>query len=57
MWGADATLYERQASSWAGALGVPYRQVTDAEQERTLTGREITLQNFLKDLQRRGYTS
>ena len=55
--GGDAKLSERQGSSWAGALGVPYRQVTDAEQERTLTGREIALQNFLKDLQRRGYTS
>jgi hypothetical protein len=55
--GGDARLSERQGSSWAGALGVPYRQVTDAEQERTLTGREIALQNFLKDLQRRGYTS
>lgn len=55
--GGDAKLSERQASSWAGALGIPYRQVTEAEQERTLTGREIALQNFLKDLQRRGYTS
>ena len=55
--GGDAKLSERQGSSWAGALGIPYRQVTEAEQERTLTGREIALQNFLKDLQRRGYTS
>ena len=55
--GGDARLSERQGSSWAGALGVPYRAVPEEEQERTLTGREIALQNFLKDLQRRGYTS
>lgn len=55
--GGDAKYTERQGSSWAGALGVPYRAVSAEEQERTLTGREIALQNFLKDLQRRGYTS
>ena len=55
--GGDARLSERQASSWAGVLGLPYRQVSETEQERTLTGREIALQNFLRDLQRRGYTS
>lgn len=53
--GGDARLSERQGSSWAGALGVPYRAVPEEEQQRTLTGREIALQNYLKEMQRRGY--
>lgn len=55
--GGDPRALERQGSSWASALGIPYREVPEADQERTLTGREIALQNFLRDLQRRGYTS
>jgi hypothetical protein len=55
--GGDPKALERQGSSIASALGLPYREVSDADQERALTGREIALQNFLKDLQRRGYTS
>lgn len=55
--GGDPKAMERQGSSIASALGIPYREVSKADQERTLTGREIALQNFLKDLQRRGYMS
>jgi hypothetical protein len=55
--GGDVKALERQGSSWLTSVGIPYRAVSEADQERTLTGREIALQNFLKDLQRRGYTS
>jgi hypothetical protein len=53
--GGQAKYTERQGSSLAGFLGAPVRGVSASEQERTLTGREIALQNFIKDLQRRGY--
>lgn len=53
--GGQARYQERQGSSIAGALGVPYRAISPEEEERTLTGREIQLQNLLKELQKRGY--
>jgi hypothetical protein len=53
--GGQAKYQDRQASSLAGFLGAPVRGVSPAEQESTLTGREIALQNLIKDLQRRGY--
>jgi hypothetical protein len=53
--GGQARYQERQGSSIASALGVPYRAISEEEQERTLTGREIQLQNLLKELQKRGY--
>jgi hypothetical protein len=53
--GGQEKYVERQGSSIAGSLGIPYREVTPEEQERTLTGREIELQNLLRELQKRGY--
>ena len=53
--GGQSKYQDRQGSSWAGWAGVPVRGVTAEEQENTLVGREIALQNLIKDLQRRGY--
>lgn len=53
--GGQAKYTERQGSSWAGFLGAPVRGVSAEEQERTLTGREISLQRLVDELQRRGY--
>jgi hypothetical protein len=53
--GGQARYQERQGSSIATALGVPYRSISPEEQQRTLKGREIQLQNLLNELKRRGY--
>lgn len=53
--GGQSKYTERQGSSLAGWTGLPIRGISGAEQERTLTGREIALQNLINELQRRGY--
>jgi hypothetical protein len=53
--GGQSKYTERQGSSLAGWTGIPVRGISGAEQERTLTGREIALQNLINELQRRGY--
>jgi hypothetical protein len=53
--GGQAKYTERQGSSIAGFLGAPVRGVSAEEQERALTGREISLQRLIDELQRRGY--
>jgi len=53
--GGPEKYQERQLSSLLGAVGVPYRAVTQEEQQRELTGRELAIQRYLADLRRRGY--
>ena len=53
--GGQERYVDRQGSSIAGAIGFPYRAVTQDEQNRTLKGREIQLQKLLDELKKRGY--
>lgn len=53
--GGQERYVEKAGSSRYGFLGVPIRTVSDAEQERTLTGREFQIQALIADLRKRGY--
>ena len=55
--GGQERYVERQPSSLYGFAGLPIREVTDAEQQRTLTGRELKIQAVIADLRKRGYIS
>ena len=47
----------RAGSSRLGFLGAPIRTVSEEEQARTLTGRELKIQAVIADLRKRGYIS
>lgn len=47
----------RAGSSRFGFLGVPIRTVSEEEQQRTLTGRELKIQAVIADLRKRGYVN
>ena len=53
--GGKEAYVDRQSSSLLGALGVPWRGISQAEQAATLTGRQFALKDYLSKLTSGGY--